>query len=173
MKKWLLNSIALVVTTHNKLKKAANGTSTQVATCTTNKWTAKINEKEIYNMRGPPGRREEEKRQSQLLPPPKASVAKHQRTQKEEPVLGGSPRIKLSPFPHVFDHSISIQSCLVVATLTKAQFLSPFLCQIYCIGPVGFELIHLIVKSTQTRTLQKELSLSGYFGGWFSSKKFG
>ena len=54
----------------------------------------------------------------------------------------------------MFDLSISIWSCLVVAILTKAQFLSPFLYQIYCIGPIGFELVHLIVKSLQTWTLQ-------------------
>ena len=87
MKKWPLNSITLVAATHSKLKKAANGTSTQVATCTTNKWTAKINEKEIYNVKGPPGRREEEKRRSQLLPPPKAFVANHQRTKKKNQSL--------------------------------------------------------------------------------------
>ena len=74
----------MVAATHSKLKKAANGTSTQVATCITNKWTAKINEKEIYNVKGPPGRREEEKRRSQLLPPPKASVTKRRRTEKKK-----------------------------------------------------------------------------------------
>ena len=40
--------------THSKLKKVADGTGTQVATCMINKWMAKINEKEIYNIRGPP-----------------------------------------------------------------------------------------------------------------------
>ena len=36
------------------------------------------------------------------------------------------PEDKLSPFPHVFNHSISIWSCSAVAALTKAQFLSLF-----------------------------------------------
>ena len=35
--------------THKKLRKAADGIGTPVATCMINKWTTKINEKEIYN----------------------------------------------------------------------------------------------------------------------------
>ena len=35
--------------THSKLRKATDGTGTPVATCVINKWTAKINEKKIYN----------------------------------------------------------------------------------------------------------------------------
>ena len=50
-----MNSITLVAVTHNKLKKAVNGTSTQVATCMINKWRAKINGNEVYNVRDPPG----------------------------------------------------------------------------------------------------------------------
>ena len=45
MRKGLLNSITLVTATHRKLEKAADGTSTQVATCMINKLRAKINEK--------------------------------------------------------------------------------------------------------------------------------
>ena len=76
--------------THSKLRKAADGTSTQVATCMINKWTAKINEKEIYNGRCPPrvgdGEKEEEKegRRLQFLPPLKAFTVKHQRTEKKK-----------------------------------------------------------------------------------------
>ena len=39
--------------THSKLRKTANGTDTQVATCIINKKMAKINGKEVYNARGP------------------------------------------------------------------------------------------------------------------------
>ena len=46
-----MNSIALIAATHNKLKKAADETNTQVATCIINKWRAKINGKEVYNVR--------------------------------------------------------------------------------------------------------------------------
>ena len=49
-----MNSITLFAATHSKLRKAVDGTGTQVATCMINKWTTKINEKEIYNTRGPP-----------------------------------------------------------------------------------------------------------------------
>ena len=44
----------MFVVTHSKLRKAADGTGTQVATCMINKWMAKINGKKIYNIRGPP-----------------------------------------------------------------------------------------------------------------------
>ena len=49
-----MNSITLFAATHRKLRKAVDGTGTQVATCMINKWTTKINEKEIYNTRGLP-----------------------------------------------------------------------------------------------------------------------
>ena len=40
--------------THSKVKKAVDGTDTQVATYMISKWMAKINGKKIYNIRGPP-----------------------------------------------------------------------------------------------------------------------
>ena len=49
-----MNSTTLVAATHRKLEKAADGISTQVATCMINKWRSKINEKEVYNVRNPP-----------------------------------------------------------------------------------------------------------------------
>ena len=51
-----MNSTTLVAATHRKLEKAANETSTQVVTCMINKWRAKINEKEVYNIRNPLGK---------------------------------------------------------------------------------------------------------------------
>ena len=48
--------------THSKLRKVANGTDTLVVTCVINKWTAKINENEIYNGKCPPRRKEEERK---------------------------------------------------------------------------------------------------------------
>ena len=56
MRKWPLNSITLVTATHRKLEKAADETSTRVATCMINKLRAQINEKEVYNVRNPPGK---------------------------------------------------------------------------------------------------------------------
>ena len=43
-----MNSTTLFAVTHNKLRRAADGTGIPVATCMINKWTIKINEKEIY-----------------------------------------------------------------------------------------------------------------------------
>ena len=54
-----MNSTTLVAATHRKLEEAADGTSIRVATCMINKWRAKINEKEIYNIRHPLGKGEE------------------------------------------------------------------------------------------------------------------
>ena len=54
MRKGPLNSITLVAATHSKLKKAADGTSIQVATYMINKWRSKINGNEVYNVRDPP-----------------------------------------------------------------------------------------------------------------------
>ena len=48
--------------THSKVKKAVDGTGTQVATYMINKWMAKINGKKIYNIRGPPRTRGRKKR---------------------------------------------------------------------------------------------------------------
>ena len=50
-----MNYITLVAATHRKWEKAADGTSIQVATCMINKWRVKINGKEVYNVRNPPG----------------------------------------------------------------------------------------------------------------------
>ena len=48
--------------THSKLRRAADGTGTPVATCMINKWTAKINEEEMYNEKCPPKAREAERK---------------------------------------------------------------------------------------------------------------
>ena len=53
--------------TYSKLRKTADGTGTQVATCMINKWMAKINEREIYNERCPPrvGERKKERKKKE------------------------------------------------------------------------------------------------------------
>ena len=71
--------------THSKLRKAADGTDTSVATCVINKWTIKINENEIYNGKCLPRERdgerkkqkEKEGRRLQFLPPLRAFAVKH------------------------------------------------------------------------------------------------
>ena len=59
-----MNSITLFAATHSKLKNTANGTGTQVATCMINRWMAKINEKKVYNIRGPPKTGKKKKRKT-------------------------------------------------------------------------------------------------------------
>ena len=46
--------MALVATTHRGFGKVVDGTSTQVVTCMINRWRAKIDWKEVYNVRDPP-----------------------------------------------------------------------------------------------------------------------
>ena len=43
MKEWPLNSVTLSAATHSKLRKALDGTGTQVATCMINRWSVKMN----------------------------------------------------------------------------------------------------------------------------------
>ena len=57
-----MNSTTLFAATHNKLRKAADGIGTPVATCMINKWTTKINEKETYNGKCPHRGREVERK---------------------------------------------------------------------------------------------------------------
>ena len=124
MRKWPLNSITLVATTHSKLKKAVDGTSTQVATCMINKWRAKINGNEVYNVRNPPrmeGRRKRDWRKRVAVSTTLESFCNWApKNQEEESVLGSSLRTNYHSSPHVFDHYIYLRSCPVVETLTKA-----------------------------------------------------
>ena len=62
MRKWPLNSTALVAATHGRFGNVADGTSIRVATCMINKLMAKINGKEVYNIRGPPRMGDRKKR---------------------------------------------------------------------------------------------------------------
>ena len=129
MRKWPLNSITLVATTHRKLEKTADGTNTQVATCMINKWRAKINGKEIYNVRNPPGmgdRKIEREKTVVVCMILGSSCNQALENLEEEPLLGSSPRIKFHTSPCVFVIQTYLQSCLVVVILIKTQFLNPF-----------------------------------------------
>ena len=48
MRELPLNSAMLSTATHNKLREALDGTDTQVATCTIDRWTTKIKRAEEY-----------------------------------------------------------------------------------------------------------------------------
>ena len=75
-----------------------------------NKWMAKINGKEVYNIRGPPGMGDGKKIDSgktiAILTTLESSYNKTPTNQEEESVLGSSSRINFRTSPHVFDYSI-------------------------------------------------------------------
>ena len=53
-----LNSTALVAPTHREPMRVFDGTNTQVVAWTIDKWSAKIIQREIYNVRDPKGKRD-------------------------------------------------------------------------------------------------------------------
>ena len=63
----------------------------------------------------------------------------------EEIILSRGPRSSFDLSPnHTVDDLVPQRSRPTVeGVLTKAQFLSPFLYQIHCIGPVGFRFAHI------------------------------
>ena len=91
MRKWPMNSAALVATTHRRFGKAANGTSTREVTCMINKWRAKINWKGIYNVRSPLGKG----RMRAICMIFETFVTKHWRSNKNNKLLGWRQRTKL------------------------------------------------------------------------------
>ena len=143
MRKWPLNSITLVATTHSKLNKVADRTSTQVATHMINKWRVKINENEVYNVRDPSriGDRKIDWRKTVAVFTTLENFCNQApKSQEGESVLRSSPRINYHSSPHMFDHSIYLRSCSVFATLTKAQFLSPFSIKFIVLGLLDLSL---------------------------------
>ena len=62
------------------------------------------------------------------------------KNQEEELVLGSNPRIKFHIFLHVFDYLIYLQSCPVVAIITKAQFLNLFSTKFIILGLLDLSL---------------------------------
>ena len=67
------------------------------------------------------------------------------RRREEEIILGRGPRTSFNLSPnHAVDDLVPQRSCTTVeGVLTKAQFSSPLLYQIHCIGPVGFGFAHI------------------------------
>ena len=63
----------MVAATHRGFGKVADGTSTQVMTCMINRWRAKIDWKEVYNVRDPlrignqKGEAKKEKRKEKIV----------------------------------------------------------------------------------------------------------
>ena len=109
MKKWPLNSVTLFAATHSKLRKASDGTGSQVATCIINKWTAKINKRRIYIGKCPLGEKRDRKRRRKrrktvaVLRTSESSHCEASKNREEEEfILGQSPRIN---FYHFSMHS--------------------------------------------------------------------
>ena len=153
MRKWPLNSITLVAAIHRKLEKAANGTSTQVATCMINKWRAKINGNEVYNVRNPPGMGDQkiDKENTVAVCIMLESFCNQAlENQEEEPVLGSSPRIKFHTSPHVFVIQSTYNHIQLLRSSLKPNSWTHSL-QIYCIWPVGLEFTHITVKVPKPR----------------------
>ena len=101
MKKWPLNSVNLFTAIHNKLRKASDGTSTQVAICIINKWMVKINKRRIYSGKCPPGEKGDRKRKKMvaILRTPESSRREAPKNREEEEfILEQSPRINFYPF---------------------------------------------------------------------------
>ena len=128
----------LTTTTHSKLREALDGTNTQVTTCAIDRWTAKMKRTEGYITReisrrgGRFGGRQEV-----LL------VECQERRRRNHSRPGPRTSFDLSP-RHVVDDPVTQQSrSTVESVLTKAQFSSPLLYQIHCIGPVGFGFAHI------------------------------
>ena len=126
----------LTTTTHSKLREALDGTNTQVATCAIDRWTTKMKiiegyiTKEISRRGGRFGRRQEV-----LL------VECQERRRRNH----SRPRTSFDLSPrHAVDDPVTQRSCPTIeGVLTKAQFSSPLLYQIHCIGPVGFGFAHI------------------------------
>ena len=76
--------------------------------------------------------------------------------EEEEFILGHNPRISIYPSPTPLTIPLPHDPVRPIEeALTKAQFLSPLLYQIHCIGPVGFRFAHIYSEGPpQQRTLQ-------------------
>ena len=174
MKKWPLNSVTLFAATHSKLRKASDGTGTQIVTCMINKWTAKINKRGIYNGKCPLGEGGIEKRERKgrktvaVLKTPESFRREAPKNREEvELILGQSPRINFYPFstcsiiPFPYSHVPLLKLSLKLSSWAR------FLYQIYCIGPVGFGLIRPTIKNLPkvdpTYTIMFEFEL---FNSW-------
>ena len=128
----------LTTTTHSKLREALDGIDTQVATCVIDRWTAKMKRTEGYITREI-SRRESNSEDAKKFYP--WSI----RRGEEEIILGRGPRTSFDlPLNHAVDDLVPQRSRPTVeGVLTKAQFSSPLLYQIHCIGPVGFGFAHI------------------------------
>ena len=95
MKEWPLNSVTLSAVTHSKLRKALDGTGTQVATCMINRWTVKMNGVEGYITIEVSQRGDQTIAILRTLESPDREVTENR--EEEEFILGHNPRISFYP----------------------------------------------------------------------------
>ena len=129
----------LTTTTHSKLREALDGIDTQVATYAIDRWTSKMKRTEGYITR------EISRRGDDNLEDAMKFYWWSIRRGEEEIILGRGLRMSLDlPPNHAVDDPIPRRSRPTVeGVLTKAQFSSPLLYQIHCIGTVGFGFAHI------------------------------
>ena len=129
---WPLDSAIGATAAYRVSERVADGTDTPVATYMINKWTAKINEMEIYNGKCPSKAKEEKSKRKKkedscsFCYPWKLSPLSTKEPRRRRISSRTKPKDKLLPFLHTFNHPIFLWSYPNVGTLTKAQFLSPF-----------------------------------------------
>ena len=97
MKEWPLNSVILSAVTHSKLRKALDGTGTQVATCLINRWTVKMNGVEGYITIEISQRWEGKKGIAVLRTLESSDSEAPENREEEEFILGRNPRISIYP----------------------------------------------------------------------------
>ena len=164
MREWPLNSAMLTTTTHSKLREALDGTDTQVAICAIDRWTAKMKRMEGYitkeiSWRG--GRQFGRRKEVLLVEYQKRRRRNHPRPRtKDEPWP--------SPQPHCRRSNSPRSRPTIEGVLTEAQFSSPLLYQIHCIGPVGFGFAHIYSERSPPNR-DPTVSLIGFYKRPFSS----
>ena len=132
MKKWPLNNVTLSTATHSKLREALDGTDTQVATCTSNRWMARMKGAEEYITR--------EVSRIKGIAIRKIPESPSCVVSKEEKKNSSLDEARGQTFTPPLRRWWPCRT--VDEVLTKVQFLSPLLYQIHCIGPVGFGFAH-------------------------------
>ena len=129
----------LTTTTHSKLREALDGIDTQVAICAIDRWTTKMKRTEGYITREISRRRG-----TTIRKMPGSSIGGVSEEEKKKSSSAEDRGWALTfPPNHAVDDPVPRRSRPTVeGVLTKAQFSSPLLYQIHCIGPVGFWFAH-------------------------------
>ena len=135
----------LSTATHSKLREALDGTDTQVATCTINRWMTKMKGAEEYITReiSQRGGRQFGRHQ-------KALVVQYQRRKRRRTHPRTRPENGLWPSPnYTIDDPALQRSCSTVdEVLAKAQFFSRFSTKFIVLGLLGLGSLTSTMKDT-------------------------